>query len=118
MKKTKGRFSEDLLSDFRENALVYGESLEIGDSKTANIAAGNATTLKKRIMAEGSSSISKLLNLLDDGNPWVRYAAAAITLDINAERAYSVLRDLETRSGTIGASAYTVLRMWESGAQL
>ncbi|MGC1293515.1 MAG: hypothetical protein WA869_00615 [Alloacidobacterium sp.] len=57
-----------------------------------------------------------LVKLLDDSDPWIRYAAAASILDIEPERAYRVLAELQALPKAIGVAAFTVIRMWETGA--
>jgi hypothetical protein len=106
----------DLLNEFRVTALNYGEALEIGNHKAANKAARIGAKLKKEIVARGSASVENLVRMLDDGDPWIRYAAAASTLDIEPERAYGVLAELQALPKAIGAAAFTVIRMWETGA--
>jgi hypothetical protein len=104
-----------LLEDFRAAAVAYGEALEIGNHKAANQAARLGGRLKKKIVAQGNPTISLFLRMLQDTNPWVKYAAAASSLDIEPERAYQVLAELQEHPQAIGAAAFTVIRMWESG---
>ena len=106
----------ELLNNFRAAAVDYGEALEIGDHKSANKAARLGGKLKKEIVARGDKPVETLVKLLDDGDPWIRYAAAASTLDIEPERAYRVLTELQALPKAIGAAAFTVIRMWETGA--
>ena len=106
---------KDLVNDLKETALLYGESLETGDSKTANEASNRAACLKKNLVSKGVNGTSALLKLLGDSNPWVRYASASLCLDIDPERAYVVLQTLQSEPRAIGAAAYTILRMWETG---
>ena len=106
----------ELLSNFRAAAVDYGEALEIGDHKSANKAARLGSKLKNEIVARGDKPVKILVTLLDDGDPWVRYATAASTLDIEPERAYRVLTELQALPEAIGAAAFTVIRMWETGA--
>ena len=105
----------ELLIDFRAAALNYGEALEIGDHNAANNAARRGGKLKKEIVARGNKPVEMLLSLLDDSDPWIRYAAAASTLDIEPERAYRVLAELQALPKAIGAAAFTTIRMWETG---
>jgi hypothetical protein len=106
----------ELLNNFRAAALDYGEALEIGDHKSANKAARLGGKLKKEIVARGEKPVETLVKLLDDGDHWIRYAAAVSTLDREPERAYLVLTELQALPKAIGAAAFTVIRMWETGA--
>jgi hypothetical protein len=106
----------ELLDEFRAAAVGYGEALEIGDDRAANKAARLGGKLKKEIVARGNRPVQILVKLLDDSDPWIRYAAAASTLDIEPERAYRVLAELQAFPKAIGAAAITVIRMWETGA--
>jgi hypothetical protein len=104
-----------LLEEFRAAAVGYGEALEIGHHKAANQAASLGGRLKKEIVARGNPTVGCLLKMLDDRNPWIRLAAAATTLDIEPERAYQVLAELQAFPKAIGSAAFTVIRMWETG---
>jgi HEAT repeat protein len=105
-----------LLEDFRAAALDYGEALEIGNHKAANHAASLGGRLKKEIVARGNPTVGRLLKMLDDRNPWIRLAAAVSTLDIEPGRAYQVLAELQAFPKAIGSAAFTIIRMWETGA--
>jgi HEAT repeat protein len=112
------RKSDDakLIDDFRAAAVDYGEALEIGDHRVANKWARLGGKLKKEIVARGNPAVADLIKLLGDDEPWIRYAAAASTLDLEPERAYRVLAELQALPKAIGSAAFTAMRMWETGA--
>jgi hypothetical protein len=106
----------ELLNSFRETALSYGEAMEIGDHRSANKSSRHCDALKHQITGRGTEAIKLLLKLLDDEEPWIRYATAASALDIQPERAYQKLMELQQHKGAVGASAFASLRMHDSGS--
>ncbi|WP_433971874.1 HEAT repeat domain-containing protein [Tunturiibacter lichenicola] len=98
----KSFFDAKLLEDFRAAAVDYGEALETGTHKgpiMRPVLMGKKRSLRREI------TISLFLRMLQDENPWVKYAAAASTLDIEPQRAYQVLTELQKHPQAIGGGS-------------
>jgi hypothetical protein len=98
---------------FRGAAVRYGLAIEAGSKTAATKAAGEGRAIRDCILASERGRVDFLRLLIDD-DPWVRCAATTGMIDVDPIRALPVLNELQSCPGSIGAVAFTALRMWET----
>lgn len=110
-----GQSVPELIIAFREAAVNYGQALDRGAHQSANKSSRRGNELKRELVRSGPLALQSLLYLLGDSDPWVRYATAASTLDIEPEQSHRILTELQSQPRALGAAAYATLRLSESG---
>lgn len=114
---TEQIFHGDIIRDFKNAAVHYGHAMECGPTGSATKFARHLRGLRERLLADQQSGMKTLSALLQDSNPWIRYAAAANLITMLPEEARATLEELEKVQGTLGALSFTALRMNESRRQ-
>jgi hypothetical protein len=98
---------------FKDAALRYGTAIESGNKSAATKAAREGRSARDILLANGRDKVD-FFELLDNHDPWIRYAAAASLLEDHSERALQVLTELQQFQGSIGALAFTAVKMSET----
>jgi len=105
----------DLVSEYRHNAVEHGRATETGDHKKANKHHDRLVGALHLLRQHGTEGEQALLGLLSDENASVRCWAATHSLENDAEQARNALEALSAQPGIIGFNARMVLSEWDKG---
>ena len=100
---------KDVIEKFLENAIIYNENLNSGNSKIANKAAKMLSKMSEKMIEEKTyfTLVDKLLN---NENPGVRYWASSIALLTGHKRKEAIVVILKMSKddniGIISMNAY------------
>jgi hypothetical protein len=104
---------EELVQQYEQAAVAYGQALEAANSRAANRAAdrisGAYSELRRRAAA------THLLPLLKSEDENIRSFAAAHALEFAPEQGEPVLLEFVSRPGRISTSAEYALKAWREG---
>ncbi len=113
MRKLKKASIEELVQEYEQAAIAYGQALAAADSRAANRAhdkiAGAYRELRSRAAA------SQLLPLLRSEDEYVRSCVAAHALEFAPEQGEPVLLWLAARPGLNRTRAEYALKAWREG---
>ena len=106
---------EDLISDYRDAAIMHGDGIMSGDSKKANQAFDSLQDVLNKLTEIGEDQA--LLELLSDENVWVQLWAAAHSLETDEHNAKMKLQSLANAGIPIASmDARYTLQEWDNGS--
>ena len=106
---------DDLIWEYRHNAVEHGRATEIGDHKKANKDYDRLIKALRLIREHGTDGDDAVLGLLSDEDASVRCWAASHCLKVNEETARHTLEAVSALPGIIGFNARMVLAEWDKG---
>ncbi|NOJ95879.1 DUF2019 domain-containing protein [Corallococcus sp. CA049B] len=104
---------EELVQWYAESSVVYEQSLNAADSRSANRAADKISGTYRELRSRGAES--QLLPLLKSENETVRTHVAAHALEFAPELGEPVLLWIAKRPGFNGIAAHYALKAWREG---
>ena len=112
----KRKTTDELLADYRATAVIHGQALHDGPTRTCNRAYDKLTRIRRELRDRGASHIQRVIDLLDDDDPSVRRSAAVDVLAFAPDDALRVLREVAAGPpGMVRLDAEMVLQQWEAG---
>lgn len=109
------RALDKILEEFVAACIKQEDSLEHGDSKTANKQYRIIQSIRRDLKANPLYGIEKLIPFLEHPSANVRLVAAFSLIPIIPEQAKAVLRALSAGRGLVSFSAEMILSEWEKG---
>ncbi|RKG59919.1 DUF2019 domain-containing protein [Corallococcus sp. AB011P] len=104
---------EELVQWYAEGSVVYGQSLDAADSRSANRAHDKIVGAYQELRSRGATS--QLTPLLKSENETLRMHAAFHVLEFAPELGEPTLLWLAKRPGLLGFRAEYVLKAWREG---
>lgn len=106
---------EDLISDYKDTAILHGNGTMSGNKRKANQAYTRLQNILKKITEIDEDKA--LLDLFSDENVWVRLWAAAHSLEIDETKAKKNLRHLaDAEIPIVSMNARYTLQEWDNGS--
>jgi len=112
---TKDAIVETLLRDYTEAAARHGGASRGGDHESANQQYEIMANLCREFRARGRDAQVRLLDLLDNPDPYVRLWASSHSLEFAPDVAESVLERLSDSVGLVAFDAEMTLREGRKG---
>lgn len=107
---------EELISAYREQAIIAGEASEVGDHKRYNRAKDELMRIRGQLREAGPEHVRRILALLDDENLFVRLAAGIDALALSPPDGERVLTAIAREPlGVAGLDAEMSLKLWRAG---
>lgn len=104
---------ERLVEKFIDASIKYGESIELGESKTANKQSSIIRKIRKQL-AE-SCKLELLIPSLKHKNDYVKLNVASSLIGLLPDDTKDILEELESRKGLVGLEAKMFLQEWNRG---
>jgi hypothetical protein len=103
---------DDLLDEFRDAAIRYGNTTTEGEVRAHNRCVDELQRVRHELAA--CDREAALLDLFDDGNPWVQVCAADLSLEVDEAAALEKLRQIAAAGEPLlSLDAQTSLLYWE-----
>jgi hypothetical protein len=107
---------DQLIEEYRKQAMIYGEAAESGDSRRGNKAQDELMRLRRALRQAGPEQAAKLLRLLDDDDFAVRLKAATDALRLSPADGERVLAALaQCPLPMVRHDAEMTLKLWRRG---
>ncbi|MBW3536590.1 MAG: DUF2019 domain-containing protein [Actinobacteria bacterium] len=107
--------SAELATEYGKTAQAWGRAMEASRPSRANAQFDELARLYRELKRRGRDALANLLPLLDDEEPYVRFAAAAWLLEAFPEEAVPCLERLSLLRSLVGVEAERTLGEWRSG---
>lgn len=107
---------DSLVKANAEAAAAHGETDLTGDYEKGNREYDVLAAIYRELRARGHHAQLYLLELLNDGNPYVRGWAASHSLEFAPEQGELVLTELTRCGGITGFNAEMTLEEWRKGS--
>ena len=104
---------ERLVEKFIDASIKYGESIELGEYKTANKQSSIIRKIRKQLVE--SCKLDLLIPSLKHNNDYVKLNVASSLIGILPDDARDLLEELQSRKGLVGFEAKMFLQEWDRG---
>ncbi|NBI30516.1 hypothetical protein [Chengkuizengella marina] len=88
---------QELIDEFVDASVRYGEALEIGDFNQTIIERANIYKIREYV--NGSEYVDEFKKLLDHSNDYVRYKTAFCIMPFEPDKAREIIKELSQKSG-------------------
>jgi hypothetical protein len=109
----RGVSIEELVQEYEQSAIAYGQALNAADHRAANRAADRIIEAYREL--RNRAAASHLLPLLRSKDDYVRSFVAAHALEFAPEQGEPVLQELAARPGLRRTPAEYTLKAWREG---
>jgi hypothetical protein len=113
VRKLKKASIEELVQEYEQAAIAYGQALAAADPRSANRAHDRIVGAYRELRSRAAAS--QLLPLLRSEDEYVRSCVAAHALEFAPEQGEPVLMEISARPGLNRTPAEYALRAWREG---
>jgi hypothetical protein len=113
VRNIQGASIEELVQEYEQSAIAYGQALNAADHRAANRAADRIIGAYRELRSRAAAS--HLLPLLRSEDDYVRSFVAAHALEFAPEQGEPVLQELAARPGLRRTPAEYTLKAWREG---
>jgi hypothetical protein len=111
-----GASDQKLIERYEKVARVRGLAMNAGDSRSANRAFDEETSIREELRRRDPAAVRGLLSLLTSDDPWVRCDSAGPALFLAPQKAEPVLEKLvQSERGALKTMARFTLDQWHKG---